>query len=61
MTTNNLKVISELIEFYVQDIEDIEQKEYLKTAMKSNIARHSGLPEQYVKEVIQAYFDGFSA
>ena len=57
---NNLKIVSELIEFYVQDIDQIDMKEYLKTAMASNIARHSGLPQQYVKEVVQAYFDGFS-
>ena len=57
---NNLKIVSELIEFYVQDIDQIDMKEYLKTAMASNIARHSGLPHLYVKEVVQAYFDGFS-
>jgi hypothetical protein len=57
---NNLKVVSELIELYVSDIDDIDQKEYLKVAMTSNITRHCGLPEQYVKEVVQSYFDGFS-
>jgi hypothetical protein len=57
---NNLKVVSELIEFYVSDIEDIDQKEYLKVAMTANITRNCGLPKQYVKEVIQSYFDGFS-
>jgi hypothetical protein len=62
---NNLKVVSELIEFYVSDIDDIDQKEYLKVAMTANITRHCeldglDLPKQYVKEVVQAYFDGFS-
>jgi hypothetical protein len=57
---NNLKVVSELIEEYVQDIENIDQKEYLKVALTANITRICGLPKQYVKEVVQAYFDGFS-
>jgi len=57
---NNLKTVSELIEFYVQDIKDIDQKEYLKVAITRHISKRSGLPAQYVREVVQAYFDGFS-
>jgi hypothetical protein len=59
-TINNLKVVSELIEEYVQDITCIDQKDYLKDALTSNIARSSGLPPLYVKSVVQNYFDGFS-
>jgi hypothetical protein len=57
---NNLKIVSELIEYYIQDIDDIDQKDYLMTAMESNITRNSELPRLYVKQVIRAYFDGFS-
>lgn len=57
---NNLKVVSELIEDYVQDIEDIESKEYLKTALVSHITTRSGLPRLYVLRVVKSYFDGFS-
>jgi hypothetical protein len=57
---NNLKIVSELIEYYIQDIDDIDQKDYLMAAMESHITRNSELPRLYVKQVIRAYFDGFS-
>ena len=57
---NNLKIVSELIEYYTQDISDIDQKDYLKVAMASHITTASKLPRWYVEQVIRAYFDGYS-
>lgn len=57
---NNLKIVSELIENYCQDIAEIDQKDYLKGALASHIERASGLPRMYIEQVIRAFFDGFS-
>ena len=56
---NNLKLVSELIEEFTQDIEHIDAKDYLSMALASHIERGSGLPREYVNEVVHLYFEGF--
>ena len=56
---NNLKKVSDAIDYLVQDVENIGEKDYLKMAIASHIERDTKLPRGYIDQVVKAYFDGF--
>ncbi len=45
-----------LIREYTQDIDNIQQKEYLNVAMTSHITRASGYPQEFVNRVVNLFF-----
>ena len=59
-TKSALIVVTELIELYTQDIEDIEVKDWLSTAITSHIQTRTQYPELYVRKCVDLYFMGFS-
>lgn len=52
----NIDTVFNAIENYVQDIENIQQKEYLAPALTSHIARGHDLPTEFVAKAVALFF-----
>lgn len=54
------KEVWDSIQYYTQDINNIEAKDFLKPALIGYVYNDTGLPRDYVVRAVNLYFMGFS-